>query len=126
MRASTLSTAVTLCVVAAACGRGDPTTPSGLRDVVTCDAPAPLIIPDVAPQYLIANQYIVTYTDNAMNPDSITSALSQQYGFAVQDRDRWSGKGLRGFAAELSDSTVAALRCIPAVRYVQQQQSVQQ
>lgn len=113
-----------LIVGLAACSGSKLTTPAVRGDRVACDAPAPLIIPDVAAEDLLPGQYIVVYRDVVGDADSLTTALSEEFGFSVSTRDRWSGAGLRGFAAALPDSTVNALRCVPEVQYVEQQSVV--
>ena len=73
--------------------------------------PAPLHgTPDPA-----APGYIVVYHDGTM-PDAVTEELAGAHGFTPKHVFR---NALLGFAAELSDDALDAVRRHPAVKYVE-------
>lgn len=74
-------------------------------------APAPLHgLRDAA-----APGYIVVYVDGT-DPDAVTGALAAAHGFTPKHVFR---NALLGFAAELSDDALDAVRRHPAVKYVE-------
>ena len=59
--------------------------------------------------------YIVVYRDGT-NADDVTDELAEAHGFTPRHVFR---NALPGFAAELSDDALAAVRRHPAVKYVE-------
>lgn len=59
--------------------------------------------------------YIVVFVDGT-NPDAVTDELAAAHGFTPKHVFR---NALLGFAAELSDDALAAVRRHPAVKYVE-------
>ncbi|MCC7132245.1 MAG: S8 family peptidase [Gemmatimonadales bacterium] len=81
--------------------------------------PTPVATPassltDAAPQ--ARRSYIVVYQDNTVNASALSGSLMRQHGFAT--RFGYTS-AIQGFAADLTDSQVEALRRDPRVRLVE-------
>jgi hypothetical protein len=76
-------------------------------------------VSDVAPLHgkadAAAPGYIVVFHDGT-NADAVADALAATHGFTPKHVFR---NALLGFAAELSDDALAAIRRHPAVKYVE-------
>jgi hypothetical protein len=64
--------------------------------------------------------YIVVFTDRT-DPDAVADALAAAHGFTPKHVFR---NALLGFAAELSDDALDAVRRHPAVKYVEHDAAV--
>src|SRR5207247_5585035 len=91
--------------------------------VAACrDASTPLQLgPPEDANRVIPGQYIVVFRDTVRDPVSLTQSLVKTQGGS---RLHTYTSALKGFAARLSDATVAALRQDPLVAYVEPDREV--
>jgi len=93
---------------------------------VTPNAPPVQALGNQAPLYMkgddgIPGQYIVVFNDDVDNPHG----KAKEKTLKANGKLKFTyGAALKGFAAELSDEAVAALRADPDVAYVEQDQEV--
>lgn len=78
--------------------------------------PAPLRVPDVDEESLVANKYIVKLIEGS----SLTSADDGPFSILSNAPDHIYGSIFNGFSATLDDETLAALRDHPDVEFIEQ------
>jgi aqualysin 1 len=83
-----------------------------------CPSPAPL---HLASGNKVPDSYIVVFKDEVEDSLAHTRQLEQRHGFTATFRYE---SALKGFAARLPPSVVAALRCEPAVAYLEEDAQV--
>jgi subtilisin family serine protease len=111
--------AVTLAALAlAACAEPPSTPPAAIKESIGDDAP---LFAKSGGGDPIQGQYIVVFKDDVADPHGKAKEKSLKHGGKLKFS---YGAVLKGFAAELTDDAVAALRADPDVAYVERDQTV--